>query len=154
MCEAGLSSVLPDLNGVVDFDRANANGQALAYVYFSNRPFGVKRFQTIHHYSVDVDLTLSIVPRGTSFHRSVEREFPPIVFDPARLSCCCRGLFPGPAEFGAVNPYTMRDRPTGVPGPRSPFSSRGADLHRPGLEPRTILSNAPAKLLTATRRGG
>ena len=24
-----------------------------AYVYFSNRPFGVKRFQTIHHYSAD-----------------------------------------------------------------------------------------------------
>jgi hypothetical protein len=24
------------------------------YVRFSNRPFGVKRFQTIHHYSVDV----------------------------------------------------------------------------------------------------
>ena len=85
------------------------------YVGFSDRPFGVKRFQTIHHYSVDVahglvllygigtkalpswdfedeveqsigrpcrqtngrskptyDLTSSIVPRGTSFHRSVE----------------------------------------------------------------------------------
>ena len=35
------------------------------------------------------DLTSSIVPRGTSFHRSVELEFPPIGFDPARLSCCC-----------------------------------------------------------------
>jgi hypothetical protein len=32
---------------------ATPNGQALAYVYFSNRPFGVKRFQTIHHYSAD-----------------------------------------------------------------------------------------------------
>ena len=30
------------------------------------------------------DLTSSIVPRGTSFHRSVELEFPPIAFDPAR----------------------------------------------------------------------
>ena len=27
-----------------------------------------------------------------------------IGFDPARFSCCCRGLFPGPAELGAVNP--------------------------------------------------
>ena len=27
------------------------------------------------------DLTSSIVPRGTSFHRSVELEFPPIAFD-------------------------------------------------------------------------
>jgi hypothetical protein len=84
-------------------------------VRFSNRPFRVKRFQTIHHYSFDVahglvllfgigtrgpsimgfedeaeqsfgrpcrqtngrskrtcELTSSIVPRGTSFHRSVE----------------------------------------------------------------------------------
>src|SRR5436853_634270 len=29
------------------------------------------------------DLTSSIVPRGTSFHRSMELEFPPIGFDPA-----------------------------------------------------------------------
>src|SRR6266702_5054135 len=29
------------------------------------------------------ELTSSIVPRGTSFHRSVELEFPPIAFDPA-----------------------------------------------------------------------
>src|SRR5690349_18197549 len=85
-----------------------------SFVRFSNRPFRVKRFQTIHHYSVDVahglvllfgigtsgpsimgfedevkqsigrpcrqtngrskrtcELTSSIVPRGTSFHRSV-----------------------------------------------------------------------------------
>ena len=84
-------------------------------VCFSNRPFGVKHFQTIHHCNVDVarglvllfgigtwalpswdprtrrnnllddlavgvtgrskqtyELTSSIVPRGTSFHRSVE----------------------------------------------------------------------------------
>ena len=34
------------------------------------------------------ELTSSIVPRGTSFHRSVELEFPPIGFDPARFSCC------------------------------------------------------------------
>src|SRR5256884_7625602 len=55
------------------------------------------------------DLTSSIVPRGTSFHRSVELEFPPIGFDPARFSCCCRGLFPGPPELSAVNPYTVHD---------------------------------------------
>src|ERR1043166_2052358 len=47
------------------------------------------------------ELTSSIVPRGTSFHRVVELEFPPIGFDPARVSCCCRDLFPGPAELGA-----------------------------------------------------
>ena len=117
-------------------------------VRFSNRPFRVKRFQTIHHYSVDVahglvllfgigtrgpsimgfedeveqsfgrpcrqtngrskrtcELTSSIVPRGTSFHRSVELECPSIGLDAARfLCCCCCGLFSGPAELGAVNP--------------------------------------------------
>ena len=53
------------------------------------------------------ELTSSIVPRGTSFHRSVELEFPPIAFDPVRVSCRCG--FPGPAELGAVNPDAMHD---------------------------------------------
>ena len=54
------------------------------------------------------ELTSSIVPRGTSFHRWVELKFSPIVIDPARLSCrCC--FFPGPAELGAVNPYAVHD---------------------------------------------
>ena len=87
---------------------------ALSNVRFSNRPFGVKHFQTIRRCSVDVthglvllfgigtkalpswdsktrwsnlrgglavggskrtcELTSSIVPRGTSFHRWVELE--------------------------------------------------------------------------------
>jgi hypothetical protein len=47
------------------------------------------------------DLTSSIVPRGTSFHRSVELGFPSSGF--ARLSCC-GGFFPGPPELGAVKP--------------------------------------------------
>jgi hypothetical protein len=124
----------------------------LAYVRFSNRPFGVKRFQTIHRYGVDVarglvllfgigtkalpswdskarwnnlsvgltvrvtagskrtcELTSSIVPRGTAFHRSVELECPPIGFGFAWLSCCRRGLFPSPAELGAVNPDAVHD---------------------------------------------
>ena len=34
------------------------------------------------------ELTSSIVPRGTSFHRRVELEFPPIGFDPAGFSRC------------------------------------------------------------------
>ena len=40
------------------------------------------------------ELTSSIVPRGTSFHRSVELEFPSIGFDPARVFMLLRG-FPG-----------------------------------------------------------
>jgi hypothetical protein len=53
------------------------------------------------------ELTSSIVPRGTSFHRAVEFEFPPIGWDPARLSRCY-GL-PGPAELGAVNPDAVHN---------------------------------------------
>ena len=55
------------------------------------------------------ELTSSIVPRGTSFHRSVELEFPSIEFDPARCSCCCRDLFSGPAELSTVNPDAVHD---------------------------------------------
>src|SRR5664280_1325410 len=33
------------------------------------------------------ELTSSIVPRGTSFHRSVELGYSPIAIDPARPSC-------------------------------------------------------------------
>src|SRR5246127_1913177 len=55
------------------------------------------------------ELTSSIVPRGTSFHRSVELECPSIGLDAARFlcCCCCCGLFSGPAELGAVNPYAV-----------------------------------------------
>src|SRR3984893_17714397 len=53
------------------------------------------------------ELTSSIVPRGTSFHRSVELEFPSIAFDLVRPSCRCG--FPGPPELGAVNPYAVHD---------------------------------------------
>ena len=55
------------------------------------------------------ELTSSIVPRGTSFHRAVELEFPSIGFDPVEFSCCCRGLLPGPAELGAVHPDAVHD---------------------------------------------
>src|SRR5215475_4086216 len=53
------------------------------------------------------ELTSSIVPRGTSFHRSVELEF--------LLCCCFCGPFPGPAELSAINPYAVQDhsQPTG-----------------------------------------
>ena len=54
------------------------------------------------------ELTSSIVPRGTSFHRVVELAYSPIAYDPARLSCRC-GFFPGPLELGAVNPYAVHD---------------------------------------------
>src|SRR5262252_6499083 len=102
----------------VGFGSSTSVPRYLRYVRFSNRPFGVKRFQTIHHHSVDVahglvllfgigtkalpswdsktrwnnlmgglavkldgrskrpdELTSSIVPRGTSFHRWVDLRF-------------------------------------------------------------------------------
>src|ERR1700694_3888539 len=37
----------------------------------------------------ECELTSSIVPRGTSFHRLVGLEFPPIAFGDLRLSCHC-----------------------------------------------------------------
>src|SRR6202051_1310871 len=56
------------------------------------------------------ELTSSIVPRGTSFHCSVELWFSPIGLDPERFSCCCcRGLLAGPPELGAVNPDAVHD---------------------------------------------
>ena len=36
-------------------------GKVVANVRFSNRPFGVKRLQTIHHYSVDVAHGLALL---------------------------------------------------------------------------------------------
>jgi hypothetical protein len=81
------------------------------------------------------ELTSSIVPRGTSFHRSVELKCSPIAFDPARLSCCCN--VPGPAELGAVNPYAVHDHshPTRQRHDRLLHPAMPGDLHRPGLEP-------------------
>jgi hypothetical protein len=53
------------------------------------------------------ELTSSIVPRGTSFHRSVELGYSPIVIDPGQPSC--RRDLPSPAELGAVYPYEVHD---------------------------------------------
>ena len=87
------------------------------------------------------DLTSSIVPRGTSFHRSVEFEFPPIGLDAARFSCCCCGPFSGPAELGAVNPYAVHDhsQPARQGHDRLFHPTAPGDLHRPGLEPGPFL---------------
>ena len=81
------------------------------------------------------ELTSSIVPRGTSFHRRVELEFPPIGFDPMQLSCCYCGLFPCPAELGAVNPNAVHDhsQSAGQRHNRLFHPATPGDLHRPGL---------------------
>ena len=82
------------------------------------------------------ELTSSIVPRGTSFHRSVDLEIPPIVIDPERFSCC-RGLFLGPAELSAINPYAVHDYGEAAcqRHDRLFHAAAPGDLHRPGLEP-------------------
>ena len=85
------------------------------------------------------ELTSSIVPRGTSFHRSVELEFPPIDVILDGFHCC--GLFPGPAKFGAVNPDAMHDngQPTCQGHDRFFHPAAPGDLHRPGLKPGPFL---------------
>jgi hypothetical protein len=86
------------------------------------------------------ELTSSIVPRGTSFHGLVELECSPIACDLARFSCRC-GLFPGPAELGAVNPYAVHDhgQPARQGDDRLLHAAAPGDLHRPGLEPGPFL---------------
>src|SRR5664279_2269431 len=102
----------------------------------AERSFGRPCHQTNGRSKRTYDLTSSIVPRGTSFHRSVELEFPSIGFDPVWLSCCY-GLFPGPAELGAVNPDAMHDhgQATRQGHDRLLQPAAPGDLHRPGLEP-------------------
>src|SRR5437899_8534814 len=89
------------------------------------------------------ELTSSIVPRGTSFHRSVELECPSIGLDAAGFSCCCCccGLFSGPAELGAVNPYAVHDhsQPACQGHDRLFHPAAPGDLHRPGFEPGPFL---------------
>src|SRR5580704_12130360 len=85
------------------------------------------------------ELTSSIVPRGTSFHRWVELECSPIVIDPARLSCHCD--FPGPLELGAVNPDAVHDHgeATCQSYDRLLHPAVPGDLHCPGLEPGPLV---------------
>src|SRR5271165_4707909 len=68
-------------------------------------------------------------------------KFPPIVFDPARSSCCGRSLFPSPAELSAVNPDAVHDhgQPAGQRDDCLFHPAAPGDLHRPGLEPGPFL---------------
>ena len=99
------------------------------------------------------ELASSIVPQGTSFHRFVELQCPPILLDPVWFSCCCRNLFPGPPELGAVNPDAVHDhgQPTRQRHDRLLDPALPGDLHGPGLEPAPV----PAEnLIRAGMRGG
>src|SRR5690242_6712383 len=79
------------------------------------------------------ELTSSIVPRGTPFHRVVELEFPPT----PDLAGCSRCNLPGPSELGAINPDAMHDhgQAAGQRDNRSFHATTLGDLHRPSLEP-------------------
>jgi len=81
------------------------------------------------------ELTSSIVPQGTSFHRAVELECSPVRLDTVRYSCG-RNL-PGPAELGAVNPDAMHDygQPARQRHDRLLHPAALGDLHRPRLKP-------------------
>src|SRR6188508_923475 len=55
--------------------------------------------------------------------------------------CCCCGLFSGPAELGAVNPYAVHDhsQPACQGHDRLFHPAAPGDLHRPGFEPGPFL---------------
>src|SRR5271165_1246493 len=86
------------------------------------------------------ELTSSIVPRGTSFHRWVDLELPPIAFDPARLSCR-RSCLSAPPELSTVNPDAVHDhgQPACQSHDRLFHPAAPGDLHCPSLEPRPFL---------------
>ena len=79
------------------------------------------------------ELTSSIVPRGTPFHRLVELEFPPT----SGLVEGSRCNFPGPSELRAVNPDAMHDhrQAAGQRDNRSFHAAALGNLHRPSLKP-------------------
>ena len=83
-------------------------------------------------------------PSSREGHHATARwrlDFPSIGFDPARFSCCCRGLFSGPAELGAVNPYAVHDhgQPARQRHDRLFHPAAPGDLHGPRLEPGPFL---------------
>src|SRR5215475_14418209 len=79
------------------------------------------------------ELTSSIVPRGTSFHRWADLRF-------SRIYSRC-GNLPGPSEFGAIDPDAMHDhgQPTRQGHDRLFHPAAPGDLHRPGFEPGPFL---------------
>src|SRR3954453_15332841 len=59
-------------------------------------------------------LASSIVPAGTSLHRSAEFRFSPVVFLLCTTRCEIPGLygrsfFSGPTKLGAIHPHAMHD---------------------------------------------
>jgi len=101
----------------------------------AERSIGRPCLQTDGRSKRTYDLTSSIVPRGTSCHRTVELAFPPIGIDPVWLSC--RDDLPGPPELGAVDPDAVHDhgQAAGQCDDRLFETAAPGDLHRPGLEP-------------------
>ena len=143
-------------------------------VCFSNRPFGVKRFHTIHQCGFDVarglvllfgigtkafpswdsrtrrnnllgGLAVSVTagpsrhtnspyPSSRKGHLSTARWSSSFLLSG---SCCCHGLFSGPAELGAVNPDAVHNhgQPACQSHDRLFHPAAPGDLHGPRLEP-------------------
>ena len=80
------------------------------------------------------DLTSSIVPRGTSFHRSVDLS---VLLSRLISRGLCHCNVPGPLELSAVYPDAVHDhgQPTGQRHDRLLHSAVPGDLDGPGLEP-------------------
>src|SRR5262245_60382917 len=81
-------------------------------------------------------------PSSREGHHSTARWSSSVLIglDAARFSCCC-GLFSGPAELGAVNPYAVHDhsQPACQGHDRLFHPAAPGDLHRPGFEPGPFL---------------
>src|SRR5258708_664725 len=83
--------------------------------------------------------TISPHPSSREGHHSTARWSSSVLIglDAARFSCCCCGLFSGPAELGAVNPYAVHDhsQPACQGHDRLFHPEAPSELHRPGLSP-------------------
>src|SRR5262245_63605242 len=79
-------------------------------------------------------------------HRPARDIIPPFGGVRVFLLCCCRGLFPGPPELGAINPDAVQDhsQTTGQGDDRLLHPAAPGDLHRPGLEPGPFLGTLHA----------
>ena len=79
------------------------------------------------------DLTSSIVPRGTSIHRSVELEFPPIGCDLAKFSGCYGGGAASPFAAMAQEPGRTYHMGCLLPNPPNEYVAFFDGLRRRGF---------------------
>src|SRR5260370_10309881 len=83
--------------------------KVIAHVRFSNRPFGVKRFQTIHHHSVDVAHGLATSSTSTVLIRTYPWRMLPERYRPSfRQEKCATSVCPRLARMRSVRRMRCR----------------------------------------------